>query len=329
MAADGHVQNAPRNFIDEGTHKVNSYEIFRRLGRGRFSDVFEGLRLVDYRRCAIKSLKPVDQTQVINEIKVLQALRGGPNIIELLDVVLDPMNNTTSLIFELVDSVDFRCLYPLLDGIEIRYYIRELVRALEFSHSKGIMHRAVRPQNVLIDPSKRKLRLIDWGSAAVYVPGTTYDARAARIFGTPELLLDFVTYDCRLDMWCLGEMLASMVFRKQPFFLGVSRLSHLEQIAITLGTKGLLNYVERYDMDAPDVSDIPLHEGRSWVSYVTQENQHLAHDAAIDLVDRLLRWDHQDRLTAIKALEHPYFAPLEVQTADGPAEHIDEAYGGD
>lgn len=113
------------------------------------------------------------------------------------------------------------------------------------------------------------------------------------MFGTPELLLGLEAYDYGMDMWCLGEMLASVVFRKQPFFLGVSRLHHLEQIAITLGTKGLLNYVERYDMDAPDVDDIPVHQGRPWVSHVTQDNRHLAHDAAIDLVDKLLRWDHQ------------------------------------
>ncbi|ROT42211.1 kinase-like protein [Sodiomyces alkalinus F11] len=319
MATDEPAQHASQDFTEEGAievawGQVDQYEIVRKLGRGRSSEVFEGIRLVDYQRCAIKSLKPAEKTKVVNEIKMLQTLRGGPNIIQLWDVVVDPRSNTTSLIFELVDNVDFRSLYPLLDDNEIRYYLRELLRALEFCHSKGVMHRGVTPHNVVIDHSKRKLRLIDFGSSSTCMPGTTYDVRLGRVFGAPELLLDFEEYDYSLDMWCLGEMLASMIFRIQPFFHGFSRLNCLEQIATTLGTKGLLNYIERYDMDAPDVDDIPVHEGRSWTSYVTHENGGLANDVAIDLVDRLLRWDHQDRLTATKALEHPYFASLEEGT---------------
>jgi len=57
------------------------------------------------------------------------------------------------------------------------------------------MHRDVKPHNVMIDHSKRQLRLIDWGLAEFYHPGTEYNVRvASRYFKGPELLVDFQEY---------------------------------------------------------------------------------------------------------------------------------------
>lgn len=66
----------------------------------------------------------------------------------------------------------------------------------------------------MIDHEKRQLRLIDWGLAEFYHPGTEYNVRvASRYFKGPELLVDFQEYDYSLDMWSLGCMFASMVCR--------------------------------------------------------------------------------------------------------------------
>lgn len=56
----------------------------------------------------------------------------------------------------------------------------------------GIMHRDVKPHNVMIDHENRKLRLIDWGLAEFYHPGQEYNVRvASRYFKGPELLVDY------------------------------------------------------------------------------------------------------------------------------------------
>ncbi|KAJ3372182.1 Casein kinase II subunit alpha [Kappamyces sp. JEL0680] len=98
------------------------------------------------------------------------------------------------------------------------------------------MHRDVKPhvrprlltQNVMIDHESRKLRLIDWGLAEFYHPGTSYNVRvASRYFKGPELLVDFQEYDYSLDMWSLGCMFASMV----------------------LGTDSLFTYLDKYDIE--------------------------------------------------------------------------------
>lgn len=62
-----------------------------------------------------------------------------------MDVVRDPASKTPSLIFEHIENTDFRSLFPILTDMEIRYYIFELLKALDYCHSKGIMHRDVKP----------------------------------------------------------------------------------------------------------------------------------------------------------------------------------------
>ncbi len=122
-------------------------------------------------RCVIKVLKPVKKKKIKREIKILQNLAGGKNIVQLLDVVLDMQSKTPSLIFEYINNTDFKLLYPTLTDYDIRYYIFELLKALDFCHSHGIMHRDVKPHNVMIDHERRILRLIDWGLAEFYHPG--------------------------------------------------------------------------------------------------------------------------------------------------------------
>lgn len=59
------------------------------LGRGKYSEVFEGINIVNYQKCVIKVLKPVKKKKIKREIKILQNLAGGPNVVALLDVVRD------------------------------------------------------------------------------------------------------------------------------------------------------------------------------------------------------------------------------------------------
>ncbi|XP_026549564.1 casein kinase II subunit alpha-like [Notechis scutatus] len=93
------------------------------------------------------------------------------------------------------------------------------------------MHRDVKPHNVMIDHEHRKLRLIDWGLAEFYHPGQEYNVRvASRYFKGPELLVDYQMYDYSLDMWSLGCMLASMIFRKEPFFHGHDNYDQVRRV---------------------------------------------------------------------------------------------------
>ena len=291
------------------------FEILQKVGRGKYSEVFEGVNVSTstYDKCIIKVLKPVKKKKIKREIKILQNLMGGPNVVQLIDVVRDPQSKTPSIITEYIDNTDFKVLYPTFTDYDVRYYIFELLKALDFCHSRGIMHRDVKPHNVMIDHEKRKLRLIDWGLAEFYHPHTEYNVRvASRYFKGPELLVDFQEYDYSLDMWSLGCMFASMIFRKEPFFHGHDNYDQLVKICKVLGTDDFQVYLDKYKIELDSHYDVILgrYPRKPWSRFVTPENQHFVSDEAIDFLDKLLRYDHQERLTAQEAQNHPYFDPV-------------------
>ncbi|KAH7286999.1 hypothetical protein KP509_32G032400 [Ceratopteris richardii] len=183
----------------------DNYEVLRELGRGRYSDVFEGLNIVDQQSCTIKILKPIKKRKVKREIKVLQNLLGGTNITQLTDIVRDPVSRIPSFIFEYVENTDPKDLYPKLSDFDIRYYIFQLLRALDFSHSQGIMHRDLKPSNVMIDHEQRKLRLIDWGLAEFYYPNKEYNIRvASRYVGISKVQNFYLGCNSMITRWTCG-----------------------------------------------------------------------------------------------------------------------------
>ncbi|CAN1343078.1 Casein kinase II subunit alpha-4, chloroplastic [Linum perenne] len=308
----------PKEYWDYETLTVqwgeqDDYEVVRKVGRGKYSEVFEGVHCTDNEKCVIKILKPVKKKKIKREIKILQNLCGGPNIVKLLDIVRDQQSKTPSLIFEYVNNTDFKVLYPTLQDYDIRYYIYELLKALDYCHSQGIMHRDVKPHNVMIDHEQRKLRLIDWGLAEFYHPGKEYNVRvASRYFKGPELLVDLQDYDYSLDLWSLGCMFAGMIFRKEPFFYGHDNYDQLVKIAKILGTEELNSYLSKYriELDPHLAALVGRHGRKPWTRFINPENHHLANPEAIDFVDKLLRYDHQERPTAKEAMAHPYFYPI-------------------
>lgn len=246
----------------------------------------------------------------------MENLRGGTNIIKLLDTVRDPVSKTNSLIFEHVDNMDFKILFPTLQDMDIRYYIYELLKALKYCHSAGIMHRDVKPHNVMIDHKNKKLRLIDWGLAEFYHPKQEYNVRvASRYFKGPELLVNMRDYDYSLDMWSLGCMLAGMIFIMHPLFRGRDNFDQLVKIVKVLGTDSLNQYLSKYKLKLDSHFDdiMGTYQRRDWRIYITKKNRHLVSDEALDLLGNLLVFDHQKRLTCQEAMQHEYFAPIRDQ----------------
>ncbi len=103
-----------------------------------------------------------------------------------------------------------------------------------------------------------------------------------------------------------------MIFRKEPFFYGHDNYDQLVKIAKVLGTDELYTYLAKYGLmlDPQLEAMVGRHSRKPWTKFISHENQHLCGVQALDLLDRLLRYDHQERLTAAEAMQHPYFADV-------------------
>lgn len=192
---------------------MEHYEVLHKLGRGKYSEVYDGVNVMNNQPCVVKILKPIKMEKIRREVKILQTLYGGPNIIKLYDTVKDDVSNVSALIFERVDHENHRTMYPKLTDFDIRYYIYEILNGLDYCHSMGIMHRDIKPHNVMIDHNTRDVKIIDWGLAEYYIPEKAYNVRvASRYYKGPELLVDDFYYNYSLDIWSLGCTMGNMMF---------------------------------------------------------------------------------------------------------------------
>lgn len=292
----------------------DDYEIVRKIGRGKYCEAFEGIHVRSQNQIVIKILKPVKKKKIKRELKILQNVCAGPNIVRLLDYVRDHQSKTPSLIFEYINNVDFKQLYPTFTDYDIRFYIREIMRGLDFCHSQGIMHRDVKPHNIMIDHTKRQLRLIDWGLAEFYHPSTPVNVRvASRYYKGPELLVDYQLYDYSLDIWSLGCMFAGMIFRREPFFRGSDNFDQLVRIAKVLGFDALQAYLNKYNLELDQHFDEILDRfpQKPWIKFVTLDCSAIAHQDSVDLLDKMLVYDHSQRILPKESFAHPYLKAVE------------------
>mmetsp|Transcript_26131 Transcript_26131/g.65313 ORF Transcript_26131/g.65313 Transcript_26131/m.65313 type:complete len:187 (+) Transcript_26131:32-592(+) len=163
----------------------------------------------------------------------------------------------------------------------------------------------------MIDHKERKVRLIDWGLAEFYHPNKEYNVRvASRYFKGPELLVDLQDYDYSLDIWSVGCMLAGMLFKKEPFFHGHDNRDQLVKIARIRGTLDLNKYLKKYGLklDSELTRMVGSHPKKPWDKFVSAENEQLVTEDGVDLLEKMLQYDHQLRPTAVEAMDHPFFA---------------------
>ena len=90
--------------------------------------VYEGYNVVNDERVVVKILKPVKLRRIKREVKILTNLIEGPNIVQLKDFIVDHGSKTPSLVYEYVETVDWRELYPKLNDLEIRYYVYQILK---------------------------------------------------------------------------------------------------------------------------------------------------------------------------------------------------------
>jgi casein kinase II subunit alpha len=308
---------------------IDRYKIRSFLGKGKYSQVFEGVDS-EGGRCVIKVLKPVRNKKILREILILKRLLGADNVVQMVDVVRDRDGNSTGLVFGYEEHEDTRSLFKTFTLDDVRYYSREILRTLEHCHSRGIIHRDIKPHNLIINHKMRRVKIIDWGLAEFYLPKFQYNVRVASThYKAPELLVNYKTYDYGLDLWAFGCVFAEMVFSKGPFFHGNSNDSQLLQIVQVLGSERFVEYLHAYQIPVKGdlLSGLKGFPGKSWESILFSRECLLAkHEReehrreglaenelsetcaeAFEMLSSLLVFDHMERASAQQALDLRFF----------------------
>ena len=115
--------------------------------------------------------------------------------------------------------------------------MKQILEALAYCHAKGIMHRDVKPSNIILDLNTLEIKLIDWGLSEFYLENNEYHTRvSSRPFKGPELLIGYKFYDFSMDIWSVGCILAGLIFNKNYFFLGKDNDDQLAVIIKILGS---------------------------------------------------------------------------------------------
>jgi cell division control protein 7 len=150
----------------------STYKIFSKIGEGTFSSVYLGQKIINKKennskRSPLVALKRIYVTsspqRIYNELNLLYTLRGHENVAPLLDVLR--YEDQVIAVLPYYQHSDFRDFYRDLPLFGIKTYMFELLKALEFIHSKDVIHRDIKPTNFLYNPFTRKGVLVDFGLA--------------------------------------------------------------------------------------------------------------------------------------------------------------------
>lgn len=304
-----------------------------KIGNGAFGTVYRSN--MHGRVCAIKRV-PQNESFCDREIDICRILATGnsPNIVEVLGVfITHGHKRVMHLVMEYL-PYSLRDILSCLRRREMRMkkshlqcYMFQLARALSFIHAQNILHRDMKPENVLVDPATKVLKLADFGSAKQVQPGmknTTYIC--SRFYRAPELILDRDLYGPPIDMWSYACILAEIAVGS-PFFCGEDSVSQLVAIIRVRGSFAAADtdtmnavpgnelaafaFPERAPKPWPRALEVTLNGARVQTSFGSQYEH---------VLDSILRWQPRSRLTAAQVLAHPFFDDLRRPLAqEGPS----------
>ncbi|CAN6622348.1 serine/threonine-protein kinase Rim11p/MSD1 [Trichomonascus vanleenenianus] len=287
-----------------------SYSLYKVVGSGSFGVVFQTKLIPSGESAAIKRVLQ-DKRFKNRELEIMRKV-SHPNIVELKAYFYshsDKEDVYLNLVLEYVPETVYRAsryfarLKMPMPVLEVKLLTYQLFRSLAYIHALGICHRDIKPQNLLLDPATGVLKLCDFGSAKMLVPGEpNVSYICSRYYRAPELIFGAQNYTTKIDVWSSSCVMAELMLG-QPLFPGESGVDQLVEIIKVLGTPTREqirtmnpNYMEHR---FPQIRPHPF-------SKVFRK----ATPEAIDLISRLLEYSPGQRLSAIEVLSHAFFDEL-------------------
>mmetsp|Transcript_46543 Transcript_46543/g.134740 ORF Transcript_46543/g.134740 Transcript_46543/m.134740 type:complete len:319 (-) Transcript_46543:67-1023(-) len=293
----------------------SQYEILEKtpLGEGTYGKVYKARQNRTGKIVAMKKMKLDSEEEgvpstAIREIALLKEL-PHENVVKLLDVFCS--TNKLTLVFEFAENDLKKYMKSLgrqLPPSTIKSLAFQLCRGIEFCHANRILHRDLKPQNLLID-QRLRLKIADFGLARAYtVPVPKYTHEVVTVwYRAPEILLGSALYSVPVDQWSVGCILGEMA-TGAPLFAGDSEIDTIFKVFQKLGTPTVEAWPGLAEM--PEFKPtFPKWSIKGWENIRNTKAQ--VGLEGIDLLDKLMAYDPKKRLSARRALQHAYFADVE------------------
>eukprot|EP00191_Tetraselmis_sp_GSL018_P006474 CAMPEP_0177608022 /NCGR_PEP_ID=MMETSP0419_2-20121207/18239_1 /TAXON_ID=582737 /ORGANISM="Tetraselmis sp., Strain GSL018" /LENGTH=377 /DNA_ID=CAMNT_0019102663 /DNA_START=407 /DNA_END=1540 /DNA_ORIENTATION=- len=292
----------------------SKYAPIKPIGKGAYGVVCSARNVETDEKIAIKKIgkafeNVVDSKRTLREIKLLQHL-CHENIIQIKDILPPPSREKFKdvyVVYELMDTdlhQIIRSTQALSDD-HCQYFIYQILRGLKFIHSAKVLHRDLKPSNLLLN-ANCDLKICDFGLARTSREKefmTEYVV--TRWYRAPELLLSCTEYTSAIDVWSVGCIFAELLGRK-ALFPGKDYVHQLNLITKVIGSPSEEDLMfissekaRRY------IRSLPKHEHVGFQKLFPKANE-----MAVDLVEKMLVFDPNKRITVEQALEHPYLASL-------------------
>jgi len=290
------------------------YEVCDLLGEGTYGKVYKAKCSRSGGVVALKKMKLDSEEEgvpstAIREVALLKQLNHR-NVVELVDVFCS--TKKMILVFEFVDN-DLKKYMKAhgrsLDPSTIKSFCYQLCTGIEYCHANRVLHRDLKPQNLLID-ARGRLKIADFGLARTFsLPIPKYTHEVVTVWYRPlEILLGSQLYSVPVDMWGVGCIFAEMA-TGSPLFCGDSEIDTIFKICQKLGTPTQDQWPGL--ADCPDFKpSFPKWKAKGWENIRNTKAQLGA--AGIDLLENLMVYDPRKRISGRRALQHPYFVDVAV-----------------
>ena len=284
------------------------------VGQGAFGEVFLAKIKKTGEKVAVKKVFQ-DRRYKNRELSIMQKL-NHPNIVKLLsfyytkanipkaknddvflNCIMDYVPETLSILISKNKHQGTKFPSSLL-----KLYSYQMLKSIGYLHSIGICHRDIKPQNILIDPLDYTLKICDFGCAKQLVKNEeNISYICSRYYRPPELVLGATFYTCQVDVWSIGCVIAELILNR-AIFPGKSAKEQLYEIIKILGTP---SKEEINEMNPKvHITKLPNIPHKLWKDVFKDKTDDMLF---IDLVDKLLVYEPEKRLTPYEALNHPFF----------------------
>lgn len=292
----------------------NKYNLQEKLGSGTYGSVYlattktkieQKVAVKFFNQLNDKKMKyvEIDYTSM-REAAILKSL-DHPNIVKLKEIIFNQKG--FAMIFEYcpLNLRQFIKRNPSIKDSELKSLSRQIISGMNYLHSSCILHRDLKPDNILLDP-KDVIKLADFGLARQLAqPFREYSNSILTLYyRAPELCYGETQYSLGVDMWSIGCTLAEIVLG-EPLFKSISEVDLLFSIHATLGKPS--------EDDAEMFREISKRKGAKITMPNIKQTRTVrgllkdkAHEGFIDMIERILRYDPQARPTCAELLKHPY-----------------------